>query len=143
MRLSQLIYYSKRKSYDPRVLEDILRSSRRNNEKLGITGALLVQDKYFFQLLEGPRDTLSELLSVIMKDERHEQLVLVLFEELNYRIFSNWRMAHLSDQDATVQKIYKFFTADISSPSMLPGFVAWAMIDQMSTEVLGGHKGDA
>ena len=56
MREMQLIYASRPFGYDELTLVGILASARRNNERDGITGALICREDLFVQLLEGRRD---------------------------------------------------------------------------------------
>jgi len=134
--LSHLVYFSKRKSRDPDTLMNILEVARRNNEILGITGILFVQKNHYFQLMEGPRDILSDRLRLIINDDRHSDLVLTLFEELNFRMFSDWKMAMVNDDNLEIDRIYKSYSAEISSPHGLSGAVIWEMVEKMANKTL-------
>ncbi|WP_201572718.1 BLUF domain-containing protein [Psychrobacter nivimaris] len=43
-------------------LARLLEQWRRNNEKIGVTSALVVNDNYFIQNIEGPRPLINEIL---------------------------------------------------------------------------------
>ncbi|MEM0949722.1 MAG: BLUF domain-containing protein [Pseudomonadota bacterium] len=136
MHLYHLVYFSKRGARDPAVLADILRVAQRNNARGGITGLLFVDDNQYIQVLEGPRSVLSDLLSRIMRDPRHSELQITLFEELNYRKFKAWDMAILDGDSTEVSRIFRYYTADVASLSQLSGVVMWEMIEQMADAFL-------
>src|SRR4249919_2415941 len=68
-------------------IEQILLVSRRNNEVAEITGALLVSDTNFSQVLEGPRANVERLYETLNHDLRHKDLLLLLSEPLAARQF--------------------------------------------------------
>lgn len=131
-----LVYFSRRKLVVPDPTEDIFRVARRNNDRLGISGVLFVQEDYYIQLLEGPRDILFDRFRIILNDNRHSDVILTLFEELNFPMFSDWRMATLSEENPRVRQIYRSFTSDISSLRQLSGATMWGMIEKMASAVL-------
>lgn len=137
LHLYHLVYFSKRLSQSSAELDQIIETSRRNNAALGITGALFVDGGLYFQVLEGPRDALSELLARIMEDERHEDVVLTMFSDLSERMFGDWNMAELTTADPEVSRLFDHYTGDVPDPTMLPGTVIWDMIESMANAVLG------
>ena len=78
----------------PFVLESILESARRNNERDAITGILFYHDQSFLQLLEGPDDAVDRCFARIQKDRRHGGCIRILSEHAASRIFPDWRMAY-------------------------------------------------
>ena len=92
MRLTQAVYFSTpRDNADD--LGDILAISRRNNPAVGVTGALVIDDTYYYQLLEGPRSVLTHVIGTIQQDTRHRNFTLALFCDLDARAFNGWSMA--------------------------------------------------
>jgi blue light- and temperature-responsive anti-repressor len=75
------------------AVRDILAVSRRNNQRLGITGVLLISQGYFAQLLEGTRPAVESLLDRIMRDRRHSDIVTVHERSAGPRDFASWSMA--------------------------------------------------
>lgn len=73
-------------------LNAILESSRRHNEKDGITGALLFDTLWFIQILEGEREAVSATLRRIIRDTRHDELVVMDCRPAEARLFGNWWM---------------------------------------------------
>jgi hypothetical protein len=88
-----LIYVSSAvKLLSQKELFDILEVSRRNNEKVGITGMLLYKEGNFMQFLEGPKEEVCATLDRIKKDPRHRGLIVLLQQEHPNREFTEWAM---------------------------------------------------
>lgn len=73
-------------------LNDVLAASQRNNERDGITGALVFDDRWFLQILEGERAAVWRTLHRISDDERHANVVIAEAAEVEERLFGNWWM---------------------------------------------------
>jgi hypothetical protein len=69
----------------------------RNNQKIGVTGVLMVSGSLFFQVLEGPEDKVDTLYESILSDDRHTR-ILKLADERNVkeRLFPDWAMKVVS-----------------------------------------------
>lgn len=79
---------------DDAALETILDTSRRNNARDGITGALLHRDGSFMQCLEGEESDVRRAYARIERDPRHAGLMVLLDEPIDERAFPTWSMAH-------------------------------------------------
>lgn len=80
---------------------DIVRKAREANASLGLTGLLVFDGQRFCQYLEGPRDTLHQLLERIQADPRHGQIVLHQHDALpGRRAFQDWSIAYAEIDDA-------------------------------------------
>ena len=77
-------------------LEDILEHARFCNATVGITGALVYADGVFLQVLEGDRVKVQELMIKILKDLRHETVVVLREREIPCAEFGSWQMAYVS-----------------------------------------------
>ncbi|MEO0744751.1 MAG: BLUF domain-containing protein [Pseudomonadota bacterium] len=141
MHLYHLVYFSKRKLIAEDEFAAVLKSSRRNNAALGITGALFMSDEYFFQVLEGPRTALSSLLGLIMNDDRHEDVVLTLFDAVSRRTFGEWSMAELPSQDPRMQALFEYYASQSDGPAGLSGGAIWDMVEAMADAVM--QRGNA
>ena len=73
-------------------LLEILRVSRDNNARDGITGMLLYKDRRFMQLLEGPETAVCAAYARIARDMRHEEPTILLEGPLEERDFADWSM---------------------------------------------------
>ncbi len=92
--LYQLVYCSRATpGLDDEAVHGIIRSARRHNPALGITGLLVFGSGIFFQWLEGPRDNITALMARLQADSRHADIVtLGSSEELRERLFPDWDM---------------------------------------------------
>lgn len=77
-------------------LEQILVDARTGNQAHDVTGALVYVDGVFFQILEGERDVLRNLMASIERDSRHRAVKVFYEAEVDVRAFESWRMAYLS-----------------------------------------------
>jgi len=73
-------------------LEEILRTSRENNARLGITGMLLYGNKTFVQILEGDEKTVNELVEKIKRDSRHADFQVLKKKTIDRREYADWSM---------------------------------------------------
>ncbi len=73
-------------------LNAIMDSANRNNEKNGVTGALIFDTLWFVQILEGERVAVSETLRRIMADGRHDAVTVMDVRPIAERQFGNWWM---------------------------------------------------
>lgn len=77
---------------DTELLE-VLRVSRENNARDGVTGLLLYSGGNFIQLLEGDSDAVSAVCARVEKDPRHHRMLIMLDDESAERLFPDWSMA--------------------------------------------------
>jgi len=73
-------------------LNEILDISNRNNERAGITGALIFDSLWFVQILEGEREAVSHTLCRIVADPRHDAVTIMDCRPTDNRLFGNWWM---------------------------------------------------
>ena len=116
MCVTRLVYISENQ-IDPaqgsvvKQLGGIMTASKRNNERLGITGALVFDDMWFLQVLEGDRRAIWRQFEHISHDERHAGVMLVEMKEVERRIFGNWWMG-LATRNAATEHLFKPFTVN-------------------------------
>lgn len=78
-------------------VERILASARRRNPAWGITGLLVFGSGIFFQWLEGPRERVVQLMTLLKADPRHTDVVAISEnEEVRERLFPDWDMERVS-----------------------------------------------
>ena len=73
----------------------ILALSKRNNARVGVTGALLFNAGSFAQVLEGPRAAVEATFERIQRDPRHSDVSVLQCEPVTARGFPNWSMAFI------------------------------------------------
>jgi hypothetical protein len=82
-------------------LDELLEVCRRNNGRAGVTGLLLYQSPWFFQILEGEPIALEALYEKIASDKRHRRIMKIIQEPIQARDFAEWTMgrADVSHQE--------------------------------------------
>ncbi len=106
MYLFRLIYYSRKTAVnpdDPRLradLKEILETAKHNNMANGVTGALLFNQNYFAQVLEGDRKAVTETFCRIIKDPRHSDHVILEARPIKRRRFADWSMCFVGQEVA-------------------------------------------
>lgn len=73
----------------------ILKASRKNNQQLNVTGALLYSSTFFAQVLEGPRQSIEKIFERIQRDDRHGEVTVLESSASDQRDFPDWSMAHV------------------------------------------------
>ena len=103
MDLIHIIYcsLSTKLDFSAAELEQLLEVCRRNNGNAGVTGMLLYQSPWFFQILEGDPAVLDPLYDKIALDKRHRRIMKIIQEPIEARDFGEWTMgrADLSLKD--------------------------------------------
>ena len=93
MSLFSLVYVSSAKELlSPADLSALLQTSRRNNQREGVTGMLLYKGGNFMQALEGEPEAIHRLHERILKDRRHHGLLTLLEKPIKERQFTQWSM---------------------------------------------------
>jgi hypothetical protein len=94
MSLCRLLYFSRSAidMSDTKALNAIVHQAAVNNARAGVTGVLVSSDDAFIQLLEGPRQALSDLLGRLYTDDRHRVIRLVDFRMIEKRVTGPWAM---------------------------------------------------
>lgn len=82
---------------DETALLEILKQARSNNADLGITGALMLYDDWFAQVLEGPQAAVEALYARIKADTRHDGVRLNEAGLAPQRLFGKWAMAVVAE----------------------------------------------
>ena len=93
--LCQFIYISRITSIGltgASTLNDIAKTSIRNNKDHNITGILCYGNGYFFQYIEGTEQALTNLKNQLLMDNRHKDLQMLDFSEIDTRRFQGWSL---------------------------------------------------
>lgn len=101
--LHRLVYYSRNRiEGSPEEIlasiSGILASSRRNNARVAVSGALMFNSGCFAQVLEGPRAAIEQTFERIQQDPRHGDVSLLAFEPIAARNFEHWSMAFIGSE---------------------------------------------
>ena len=104
--LHRLIYASEAAdNLTPDSVQALLDNARRRNRQRDISGMLAFDSRYFLQAIEGDRQVLSDLYGKLVQDTRHKRLLLIGFEPIACRTFSDWSMGFAS-ADAQRRRLY-------------------------------------
>jgi hypothetical protein len=90
---------------DEAALAVILKQARTNNADQGITGALMLYDDWFAQVLEGPQAAVEALYARIKVDARHDGVRLNEAGPAQKRLFGKWAMAVVAEHHEPDQPI--------------------------------------
>lgn len=101
MTLIQLVYVSAAiQPFSQGDLRELLSKSRANNRPVGVTGLLLYHQQSFFQILEGPAETVTALFARIGRDQRHGRVLLLAKKHVEERSFGDWSMGFVDLEHA-------------------------------------------
>lgn len=108
MRNVRLIYYSRAtREMALSDLKDILGTARENNDGIDVCGMLCYDQTYFLQTLEGNRETVNELYLDIADDPRHNEIVIISYNEIKEPIFPQWQMGYAGSSAQFTQLLGK------------------------------------
>ena len=102
-------------------LSSIMAASRRNNAAAAITGALIFDDGWFLQVLEGDRRAIWRTFDRIAADERHGDALLVEMVDVGTRLFGQWWMGLAVRSAATTSLFQPYERAGVFSPLEMSG----------------------
>lgn len=134
MSLLQIIYYSenslsvrKRRS----DLEHILASAIKNNTAAGITGALIFDDMWFVQVIEGPTDAVKSTFERVSHDNRHDNVKLLQKKQVAERHFPDWPMGLALRTPGTEALFERHWLKEGMKPTVLAPAVIFEMMDAL------------
>ena len=122
-----LVYISR--ATRPLAQEDLLemlRTSQANNARQDLTGILLYAHERFFQVLEGPRDSVKATAGRIALDARHTGMQVLLEEPIRAREYGQWAMG--------------FVSTDTIPPDLQMAFTRMLMAPPLDSEDEPSHK---
>ncbi len=124
------------------VIDSILAQSRAHNPRLGITGVLCYSQDLFLQVLEGSRDAVCELYNTIVRDERHDHVRILSYEEIAERRFGNWTMGHVDVTTVNPSLLLKYAELPVLNPFNCSGKASLALLDELlATAAVIGRGG--
>lgn len=136
--LQSLMYIS---AANPRIrqrdLEDILHSSAHNNQRDGLTGALVYSGSIFVQILEGEAQALDTLMAVLRTDKRHDAVTMVARETVAARRFASWSMAYRRVDGLAAEQLHSQMGWDMSIKRLLDGVPEDRSLKTLSASIAG------
>ena len=137
--LYRLVYYSRNLiagdagSFRANI-DDILLRSRTNNQRDGITGALLFNAGCFAQVLEGPLSAVEAAFERIQQDDRHGEVSLLALDPVADRSFPDWAMGFVG---ASLEQAENFRAVGQDSgfdPARLSGEQLYVLLKDLALE---------
>lgn len=113
------------------MLDAILEQSSKNNPKLGITGMLCFTNNVFVQVIEGGRDEVCELFNAIVRDERHLDVRILIYEEIAERRFGNWTMGQVNIEKINSALLLKHSEKAELNPFNCSGRATMALLEDL------------
>lgn len=108
--LTTLIYRSHICDHVPvKIVEEMVAAANKKNSQEDVTGILLFNGTHFFQLLEGPEESVFKLYNRICEDDRHYNVVELLCDYAPTRRFGKAGMELFDlrehDRDVVLQSV--------------------------------------
>jgi Sensors of blue-light using FAD len=115
----------------PEVLSAIMKKSMANNPPAGITGVLCFSGEVFLQALEGGRAQVSRLYNRIAADPRHQDVVLLSYEDIAERCFASWSMGQVNMSRLNPALVLKYSDSAVLDPFAVTGQVSLALLNEL------------
>ncbi|MFN3971114.1 MAG: BLUF domain-containing protein [Gemmobacter sp.] len=122
MNLTRLIYTSTRLSQDAETVARILTTSRANNVRDGITGALIVHENCYLQLLEGDRAAVARCLMRITQDRRHKHVTVISCADAAQRLFLEGSMHRIDTSRIKAEILSRYKVNGVFNPAHMTQF---------------------
>ena len=128
--MHQLVYISScRGEITPRMLREILKVSRSNNQRVDVTGLLVSGGTRFLQVLEGSTEAVSDTYERIKQDKRNYACVVLASRSIPARAFGDWSMAFKQGSrasDGSLRDVVYSITRDLTDPGLQADFRGFA-----------------
>ena len=130
--LVRLMYASRAvPAVDQEELVAILKKSKVNNPRAGVTGVLCFSEGIFMQVLEGGRTAVNQLYNRIAADPRHGDVVLLHYDEIAERRFAGWSMGQVNMARLNPALLLKYSECAKLDPYAVSGKVSMALFDEL------------
>ncbi|RYZ07874.1 MAG: BLUF domain-containing protein [Comamonadaceae bacterium] len=139
--LVRLLYCSRAVDTSAEAVEAIMAQARQHNPVSGITGILCYGNGVFLQCIEGGRMQVSELFGTIQKDERHQDVALLHFEEITERRFGGWSMGQVNISKLNQAALLKYSEKPELDPYAVSGRMSFALLDDLAATAAVGSRG--
>jgi Sensors of blue-light using FAD len=130
--LVRLLYVSR--AIDPEscsTTQSILDSARKYNAANGITGVLCYGGGLYLQAIEGGRMQVNKLYSHIVCDQRHTDVVLLVYQEITERRFGGWTMGQVNLTKLNTSIVMKYSEKPELDPYSVSGVASLALLEEL------------
>jgi hypothetical protein len=113
-------------------LTKILDVSNRNNQARGITGALVFDNNWFVQALEGGSNEVWATYKKIAEDKRHSEVSFVEMIKVPSRRFGNWWMCSIVKDGRNVSLFQPYLYNGRFMPDNMAGSVILSLMTDLA-----------
>jgi hypothetical protein len=143
MSLSQIVFYSRNLltlhgGTMRELVRDILASCNRYDRASGFTGALVFNETFFLQAMEGDPVALSDQLWTLAADSRHSGMVLIAARAIEQRDFRGWTVGYAGHTEPLETLYLRYGAKPRLDPTQMSVAGAVALL-RAFTEVEGNH----
>ena len=118
---------------DTETLAAILKQSKENNARVGVTGVLCfcTNARIFLPVLESGRNAVSALYNRISQDPRHHDVALLSYEEIGERSFASWSMGQVNMSRLNPALVLKYSEGTVLDPYAVSGQASLALFNEL------------
>lgn len=141
--LHRLIYVSKAtKQVSFESIQEICKKSAISNKKLGITGLLIFNRKYFIQLIEGDRSALSQVMFKIYENPLHYDIELIDFSPAESRMFTYFGAKMFAESNVCQELFFRYTSSVDFNPYQINSATAATLVAKLAGVEADEKKGD-
>lgn len=130
--LVRLLYASRAaQAVTQATIDSIMQQSREHNPAQGITGLLCYGGDVYMQVLEGGRSAVNALYNRIVADARHQQVMLLHYEEVGERRFAGWTMGQVNLAKVNPSTLLKYLEKPVLDPFAVSGTASMALLEEL------------
>jgi hypothetical protein len=130
--LVRLLYASRAaQAVTQATIDSIMQQSRAHNPAHGITGILCYGGDVYMQVLEGGRSAVNGLYNRIVTDARHQQVMLLHYEEVGERRFAGWTMGQVNLAKVNPSTLLKYLEKPELDPFAVSGKASMALLEEL------------
>ena len=126
MTLQRIVFYSTNNTpFTDELINDlaegILESCVRHDPNGDLTGALLFNERYFVQVMEGDRIALAAKMWALAADKRHSTMVMLSADDIERRTFARWSVGFAGRSVASERLCLRFGASRTLDPTTMTG----------------------
>jgi hypothetical protein len=137
----RLIYVSTAlDSVDLNEFKRILNTAQTNNAARDLTGMLAFNSKVFLQAIEGSREAINDLYAKLTRDQRHFNLMLLKYSQIEQRHWANWSMGFAAPSADNRALFLKYSNQSTFNPYGMLGDNAEKLLMELSSNTVALEK---
>ncbi|MBF0266397.1 MAG: BLUF domain-containing protein [Gammaproteobacteria bacterium] len=140
--IKRIIYTSDASpSFNEKYLPQLVESCQKQNTELGVSGILLYGTGKFLQVLEGDETEIDNIFIRILKDERHQNIIVIEENTIKKKDFENWSMGFsLFNSNELNESLSSIETAELSEKALSTFRVSDSAISNNIKDILYGFR---